>query len=55
MIFDKNYTENHNSKRSLGLGLHMVKNICEKNAITYSANAKEDINTFTYVFKHLEI
>ncbi len=33
-IFDKNYTETNDSKRSLGLGLSMVKCICEKNCIT---------------------
>ena len=51
LIFDKNYTETHSAKRSLGLGLNMVKNICEKNSITYSAHSEEGINTFTYVFK----
>jgi PAS domain S-box-containing protein len=51
MIFDKNYTETHSAKRSLGLGLNMVKTICEKNSITYSAHSEDGINTFTYVFK----
>ena len=51
MIFDKNYIETHSAKRSLGLGLHMVKTICEKNSIGYSAHSGEGINTFTYVFK----
>ena len=51
MIFNKNYTENHSAKRSLGLGLNMVKTICEKNHIKYSAHSEENTNTFTYVFK----
>jgi len=51
LIFDKNYTETHSAKRSLGLGLNMVKNICEKNNIDYSAYSDKGINTFTYVFK----
>ncbi|WP_373031859.1 ATP-binding protein [Sulfurovum sp.] len=51
LIFDKNYTETHKAKRSLGLGLSMVKNICEKNSIAYRAHSEKDINTFTYVFK----
>jgi PAS domain S-box-containing protein len=51
MIFDKHYTETHSAKRSLGLGLSMVKTICEKNSITYSAHSEDGINTFTYVFK----
>lgn len=50
MVFDKNYTENHSAKRSLGLGLSMVKTICEKNSIDYSAHSEENTNTFTYTF-----
>jgi signal transduction histidine kinase len=50
-LFDKNYTENNGAKRSLGLGLNMVKNICEKNDITYHVNSQNNLNTFTYVFK----
>jgi len=51
MIFDKNYTETHSAKRSLGLGLNMVKTICKTNSIDYSAHSEKGINTFTYVFK----
>lgn len=51
MIFNKNYTENHSAKRSLGLGLNMVKTICEKNHIKYSVASEENTNTFTYIFK----
>ena len=51
MIFDKNYTETHSAKRSLGLGLSMVKTICEKNSINYKVSSEEGINIFTYVFK----
>ncbi|CAA6825705.1 MAG: Histidine kinase [uncultured Sulfurovum sp.] len=50
-IFDKNYTENNNEKRSLGLGLHMVKNICEKNNIHYTVHSEKNINIFTYTFE----
>ena len=50
-IFDKNYTESYGGKRSLGLGLHMVKTICEKNNINYYADSKNNMNTFTYIFK----
>lgn len=49
-IFYKNYTESHGAKRSLGLGLNMVKMICEKNNIQYSAHSGENTNTFTYIF-----
>lgn len=50
-IFDKNYTESFIAKRSLGLGLNMVKAICEKNHISYSARSEKNTNTFTYIFK----
>lgn len=52
MIFDKNYVETHKAMRSLGLGLHMVKTICDKNSIRYSAHSENGINTFTYVFNN---
>jgi len=50
-LFEKDYTENHGAKRSLGLGLNMVKTICEKNHIEYGAHSKDNTNTFTYIFK----
>jgi signal transduction histidine kinase len=50
-LFDKNYTESNTAKRSLGLGLNMVKTICEKNNIYYNADSEDHINTFTYIFK----
>ena len=50
-IFEKNYTENHTAKRSLGLGLNMVKNICLKNSVNFAANSLNGTNTFTYIFK----
>lgn len=51
MIFDRNYTEANSAKRSLGLGLHMVKIICKKNSIVHSAQSGKGSNTFTYIFK----
>jgi len=50
LLFDKNYRENE-SKRSLGLGLNMVKTICDKNLITYDVDSHDNLNTFTYIFK----
>lgn len=50
-LFDKNYTEGFGAKRSLGLGLNMVKTICEKNNIRYNVVSEDNTNTFTYVFK----
>ena len=50
-IFEKNHTDDKSAKRSLGLGLSMVKNICEKNSINYSVHSEKYTNIFTYVFK----
>ncbi|MFC2057749.1 histidine kinase dimerization/phospho-acceptor domain-containing protein [Campylobacterota bacterium] len=50
-LFNKNYTESNGAKRSLGLGLNMVKNICKENNICYSAHSENNTNTFTYIFK----
>ena len=50
-IFNKNYTEDNGAKRSLGLGLHMVKSICKKNHIKYSVLSEAHKNTFTYIFQ----
>jgi len=49
-IFEKDYSESDHNKRSLGLGLNMVKYICEKNNIEYFVRSKDNINTFTYIF-----
>jgi len=49
-IFEKNYRENE-SKRGLGLGLNMVKEICNKYGIIYSVEYKENQNIFLYIFK----
>lgn len=46
-IFEKNYSEN-NAKRSLGLGLYMVKIICGKNNISYTVASRTDKNSFLY-------
>lgn len=51
-IFDKNYRENE-SKRGLGLGLNMVKNICDKYEINYTISYEKGQNIFIYRFKSL--
>ncbi len=48
-LFEKNYRENE-SKRGLGLGLNMVKNICQKYNIIYSLSYQDGQNIFTYTF-----
>ncbi len=50
MIFEKSYRENE-EKRGLGLGLHMVKGICEKYDVTYEVKYRNNQNIFTYIFK----
>gem|GEM_PF-2982971 len=47
-IFYKNYQEKLNSKKSLGLGLSMVKSICEKYNITYKVEYKNGKNIFIF-------
>ncbi len=49
-VFEKNYRENE-AKRGLGLGLNMVKGICEKYGISYSTTYENNQNIFTYKFK----
>ncbi|MBD3842539.1 MAG: HAMP domain-containing histidine kinase [Campylobacterales bacterium] len=49
-VFEKNYRENE-AKRGLGLGLNMVKGICEKYNITYDVSYEDGQNIFTYRFK----
>ena len=52
-IFEKNFREDE-AKRGLGLGLNMVKNICEKYHITYRVTYDDGQNVFTYNFQSLE-
>ena len=49
-VFDKDYREHH-EKRGLGLGLNMVKLICEKYRIRYELKYEDNQNIFTYIFK----
>ena len=51
-IFEKNFREDE-AKRGLGLGLNMVKNICEKYHITYRVTYDDEQNVFTYIFQSL--
>ncbi|GAB6045894.1 hypothetical protein JCM11957_14920 [Caminibacter profundus] len=48
-VFDKNYRE-HSHKRGLGIGLNIVKGICEKYNIEYTVYYKDGKNIFEYVF-----
>ena len=53
-IFEKNFREDE-SKRGLGLGLNMVKNICGKYHISYNVTYEDGQNVFTYNFQLLII
>ena len=48
-IFEKNYREQKH-KRGIGIGLNIVKNICEKYNIKYSAYYQDGQNIFEYKF-----
>lgn len=48
-VFEKNYRENE-AKRGLGLGLNMVKGICEKYNCLYNVTYLNGQNIFTYTF-----
>lgn len=50
-IFEKSYQENNDAKRSLGLGLSMVKTICNKHNILYEVSYEDGMNIFKYFFK----
>ncbi len=50
-IFEQNYREN-SSKRGLGLGLNIVKNICQKYNILYKVSYEEEQNIFVYIFRN---
>lgn len=53
-IFDKNFQEKTSAKKSLGLGLSMVKAICNKYKITYKVEYKNNKNIFIYDLSSLE-
>ena len=49
-LFEKSYRENEH-KRGLGLGLNMVKDICEKYSISYEVTHEKNQNIFRYFIK----
>lgn len=53
-IFDKNFQEKTSAKKSLGLGLSMVKAICNKYKIIYKVEYENNKNIFIYDLSSLE-
>lgn len=53
-IFDKNFQEKTSAKKSLGLGLSMVKSICNKYKIIYKVEYENNKNIFIYDLSSLE-
>ncbi len=49
-LFEKNYRENE-EKRGLGLGLNIVKTVCDKYNINYDVKYQKNQNIFQYIFK----
>ncbi|MAC83059.1 MAG: hypothetical protein CL624_02885 [Arcobacter sp.] len=48
-LFDRYYREN-NSQRGSGIGLNIVKNVCDKYNIKINITSKDSKNIFTYTF-----
>jgi signal transduction histidine kinase len=49
-VFEKNYRE-HSHKRGLGIGLNIVKTICDKYGIIYKVYYENGKNVFEYIFR----
>lgn len=49
-LFDRYYREN-DSQRGSGIGLNIVKNVCDKYDIKINITSINSKNTFTYIFK----
>ena len=49
-LFDRFYREN-SSRGGFGIGLNIIKEICDKNQVKMEVISKDDITTFRYIFK----
>jgi len=49
-LFDRFYREN-NSRGGFGIGLNIIKEICDKNSVNIEITSKNDIITYRYIFK----
>ncbi len=45
----KRYYREHNSRGGFGIGLHIVKEICDKNKVEIEVSSSLDITTFRYI------
>lgn len=48
-LFERFYREN-NSRGGFGIGLNIIKEICDNNNVTISVNSKDNYTTFEYLF-----
>ena len=48
-LFDRFYREN-NSRGGFGIGLNIIKEICDKNKVEMEVESDNDITTFRYIF-----
>jgi len=49
-LFKRYYREN-NTRGGFGMGLNIIKEICDKSNVEISLSSKENITTFEYIFK----
>jgi len=52
-LFDRFYREN-NSRGGFGIGLNIIKEICDKNDIKMKVESKDELTTFSYIFKEIK-
>jgi len=52
-LFDRYYREN-NSRGGFGIGLNIIKEICDKNNVKMGVESQNETTTFRYIFNNME-